>query len=250
MIHKLRSFAKTKIKAGQKIGDRMKVSVVIPAYNEETLIGGTLIKYAEFLKSNFDEFELIAVNDGSTDKTLDEIKRCRCAKVVSYSQNRGKGYAVKRGILRATGDYIFFTDADGSYEPVNITRAISVIEKNRSAGVIGVRENRCQAYSRIRRFLSKGLSGVLKAFLTVDTADSQCGFKGFERKTAKQLFAMTRIFDFGFDFEVIYLSKILGKPLEVLPVTFVHRSDSRVRLLSDMLKILWDIFKIRKGKAF
>lgn len=228
----------------------MKVSVVIPAYNEQELIGKTLMRYGDFLKSHFAEFELIAVNDGSTDGTLDEIKKCRFAEVISYPQNRGKGYAVKRGVLRATGDYIFFTDADGAYAPDNISKAISVFEKEQASVVVGARKNRTQDYPFLRQMMSKGLSWLLKIILCLDISDSQCGFKGFERKIARQIFSMTTIYDFGFDLEVICLSKSLGKNFAVLPVRFVHRKGSRVRPFLDLWRILKDIFKIRHGKVF
>ena len=84
----------------------------------------------------------------------------------------------------------------------------------------------------------------------LDEEDSQCGFKGFDKSTAKRIFAMTEIFDFGFDFEVIYLSKILKRNLARLPVTFNHRNDSRVKIFKDFVRIMCDILKIRKRKVF
>ncbi len=232
------------------MGDDVKISVVVPAYNEEKTIKKTLIDYAEFLKKSFDEFELIAVNDGSTDHTLREITNAACAKVISYRQNRGKGYAVKRGILMATGDYIFFTDADCSYEPDNISRAVLIMEKGLAKGVVGVRKNRGIEYPLSRRILSGGLKKLLGMALKIDSADTQCGFKGFDKSTAKQLFSRIKIFDFGFDIEIIYLSKKLKIQLEKLPVTFSHRSESKVKPILTAWRILRDIFIIKSERKF
>ncbi len=226
----------------------MKVSVVIPAYNEEKTIKNTLISYAGFLKNSFDEFELIAVNDGSTDGTLREITSSDCAKVISYSQNRGKGYAVKRGVLMATGDYIFFTDADCSFAPDNIKHAVLIMEKGLAKGVVGIRENRDSEYSLSRRILSDGLKKLLGMTLKIDSSDSQCGFKGFDKRTAKYLFSRMKIFDFGFDIEIMYLAKKLRIQLEKFPVIFCHRSDSKVKPVLTAWRIFRDIFAIIKNE--
>lgn len=226
----------------------MKISVVIPAYNEEAVIGKTLTAYSDFLAENFDDFEIIAVNDGSTDRTGSIIRTFSGVTCISYSQNRGKGYAVKRGILRATGDYIFFTDADLSYAPENISRAISLFEKKLFSGVVGVRENLRRDYPVVRRVLSRAFARLVRLVLKVDLVDTQCGFKAFDKTTGKQIFSALRIFDFGFDFEVIYLSKIFGKRLAALPVSFNHRDASHVHLIADAGRALRDLFHIKRRK--
>lgn len=226
----------------------MKISVVIPAYNEETVIGKTLCVYSKFLDDNFDDFEIIAVDDGSSDKTKEIIQSFAGVVCISYPQNRGKGYAVKRGILRATGDYIFFTDADLSYGPENISRAISLLEGKSFAGVVGIRENLKRDYPAVRRALSIAFAKFAQRVLNINIADTQCGFKAFDKKTGRQIFSSLRIFDFGFDFEVIYLSKIFGKNLAQLPVSFAHRKDSRVHLVPDAFRILKDLFYIKRSR--
>jgi dolichyl-phosphate beta-glucosyltransferase len=226
----------------------MKISVVIPAYNEEGVILNTLNKYQMYLKSNFEEHEIIAVNDGSTDNTLKEIKKSDVT-VISYAKNQGKGYAVKRGMLRATGDYVFFTDADCSYSPQNITRALIVMQKTGASGVSGVRLKKNKEYPWYRILMSKILLILVRHTISNEIQDSQCGFKGFEKKTARQIFSCTQILDFGFDFEVFYLFKIFGKKIAAVPINFVHRKKSKVNLATDSIKIVKNVLKIRQRKA-
>ena len=223
----------------------MKVSVIIPAYNEEGTITRTLNIYKAFMSENFEDFEIIAVNDGSTDNTLKEIKAFKGVDLISYAKNKGKGYAVKRGVLKATGDYIFFTDADCSYSPQNVLRAVSIFSESSVAGVLGVRENRKRDYPLIRRAMSKGLEAIIRNVLTLNISDTQCGFKGFEKSAAKKVFSLSSIFDFGFDFEVIYLMNSFKKPVAVMPIEFDHRLGSKVNLFKDTVKILKDIFYVK-----
>ena len=225
----------------------MKISVVIPAYNEEELIEKTLIDYQKFLSENYSEFELILVDDGSSDKTLEVAKACKDVVCISYRQNRGKGYAVKRGFLRATGDYIFFTDADLSYSPQNISRAIQLFKTTNSSGVVGIRKDKKKDYTFFRRVVSDVFAKLVKFIISTSLADTQCGFKGFEKKTGKQIFSRSKIFDFGFDFEVIYLSQILGKSISAMPISFNHRKKTRIQPLRDGLRMVKDLIYLKRS---
>ncbi len=227
----------------------MKISVVIPAYNEESVIKETLNTYREFLSENYEDFELILVNDGSTDKTLEIAKSCKDVICLSYKNNRGKGYAVKRGFLRATGDYIFFTDADLSYAPCNISRAVELFSATHSAGVVGVRRRKASDYTFMRRIVSDTFARLVRRVISTSLPDTQCGFKGFEKSTGKQIFAQSQIFDFGFDFEVIYLSEALKKPLLAMPISFNHRIDTKIRFLRDGLGIVRDLIYIKRRRV-
>ncbi len=226
----------------------MKISVIIPAFNEEEIIGDTLKAYLDFLRKTFKDFELIAVNDGSFDETEKIVRSFKDVICISYPKNKGKGYAVKRGVLRATGDYIFFTDADLSYAPENILKALSVFRESRFSGVLGVRESLNRDYPLKRRITSRLFSAFVRIALPTDIPDTQCGFKAFDKKTGKQIFSMSQIFDFGFDFEVIYLCQRLEKNLAELPVSFIHRQKSHVNLVKDFLKALKSMAYIKRRK--
>ncbi|MBR5614549.1 MAG: glycosyltransferase [Clostridia bacterium] len=223
----------------------MKISLVIPAYNEQEILGRTIATYLKFLKQNFAEFELIVVDDGSKDKTADIIRsfpECIC---ISYKTNRGKGYAVKRGFLRATGDYIFFTDADLSYSPGNILRALSLFKQQNVCGVVGVRNNKRSGYPPLRRFFSVCFQKIVLQLLKTDIPDTQCGFKAFDKQTAKMIFSQSEICGFGFDFEIIYIARMMQKKLLPLPVTFIHRASSRINILSDSRKMLKSLLRLK-----
>ncbi len=225
----------------------MKISVIIPAYNEEKVIGEMLRAYGSFLSENFAEYEIIVVDDGSIDKTFAIAKTFKNVICISYRQNKGKGYAVKRGVLRATGDYIFFTDADLSYAPENISRAISVFRKTAVSGVVGIRDNMDKDYPFLRRIVSRIFARLVRFALSIDVEDTQCGFKGFEKAAGKQIFSRSQIFDFGFDFEVIYLSELLGKTIAAIPVSFKHRRATKVHMLRDGFGVLKDLIYIRRS---
>ncbi len=225
----------------------MKISVVIPAFNEEEVIQNTLTTYMEFLSKNFKNFELIAVNDGSVDNTESCIRSVKDVICISYLKNRGKGYAVKRGVLRAGGDYIFFTDADLSYRPENILRAIEILGKNKVGAIAGIREKQRCDYPFLRRVCSQAFSLFVRAALPTQLPDTQCGFKGFDKETGKRIFSMLRTVDFGFDFEVVYLLQLLDKPVFELPVSFVHRAKSHVSPARDFLRAVKNMHNIKRS---
>ena len=227
----------------------MKISIVIPAFNEEKVIATTIKAYQDFLSKRNVDFEIIVVNDGSGDSTEAIIHQFKDVICVSYNKNRGKGYAVKRGVLRATGDYIFFTDADLSYAPENVLKALFLFDKKTFSGVVGIRENLSRDYPFLRRIMSRAFATFARLVLPTDIPDTQCGFKGFDKKTGREIFSRLQTFDFSFDFEVIYLSHVLGKSLVGLPVSFAHRSATRVRPVRDFLKAVKSMIFIRRRKT-
>ncbi len=226
----------------------MRISLIIPAYNEQDIIENTIKSCLEFFKGLSLTCELIVVNDGSRDSTADIVSRFKDVVLVSYSPNRGKGYAVKRGILRATGDYIFFTDADLSYSPENIPRALSLFENPELCGVVGARCSRYKDYPFFRYLGSNFLKEIICRTLHIGLSDPQCGFKSFTKQTARALFSKSRICDFGFDMEILYLAQLDGLRFAELPVSFVHRVESRARFL-DSFRLIKDIFILKRRRG-
>ncbi len=223
---------------------KMKISLVIPAYNEEKNIQKTVLEYRKYLATRKEDFEIIVVNDGSTDRTLENIKAFNDVICVSYPQNRGKGYAVKRGVLRATGDYIFFTDADLSFSPCCIGVALERFSQSGANIVLGERSERRKGYPFLRRCASRTLNFLLRRMLNINVRDSQCGFKGFDKKTACEIFAEVECEGFGFDFEVLSLAEDRGKVCESIPLEFRHREGSKVNPVSVSFKMLGQIAEL------
>ncbi|HJT17780.1 MAG TPA: glycosyltransferase [Thermoanaerobaculia bacterium] len=220
------------------------LSIVIPAFNEEAVIGDTVAD----VQKHFRPDELIVVSDGSTDRT-DEIAANRGARVIRLPQNRGKGAAVRQGILDARGDVIAFIDADMPYRPENLERAIELVRTNAADLAIGARDlpesESDPSYPTRRKLAGRTLSLLIRVFLMRDITDTQCGLKAFRGDVARQLFSDSRIDGFGFDFEVLFLAHRRGLRIARVPVNLSHRHASRVRLVRDSLIMLRDLLRAR-----
>lgn len=222
----------------------MFLSVIIPVFNQEENIEKNLTLLQNCLLKDFESFEIIAVNDGSSDKSLEILKRLSFIQLISYPENRGKGYAIRRGVMAAKGKYIFFTDADLSYSPSYILCAIKLLNEDKSDAVLGVRRYIKEEYPMSRKLLSHVFSSFVKWLLKLETEDSQCGFKGFKKSLARNIFADLTIFRFGFDAEILLKAKELSLKLSFLPVHFTHFPSS-VRLLKDSREMLFSLFKLK-----
>lgn len=213
----------------------MKLSVIIPAFNEEKRIVKTLEEIREYLK-NFDS-EIIVVDDGSTDTTA-------IFSQISYPKNMGKGYAIKKGVERAAGDLILFIDADNA-TPI---REVEKLLKFDSDIVIGSRylpESHIEKKQPFFRILIGRLGNRLIGLLVVkNIKDTQCGFKLFKKNIAKELFSELQTYRFGFDIEILARAQKKGLKIVEVPVTWLHHEHSRVRPIRDAFKTLADLIKI------
>lgn len=226
----------------------MKISVVIPVYNEEKVIRSSLEVLENYLSKTFFDYEIIAVNDGSGDESLNILKSLNFIRLLSEDKNRGKGYAVKKGILSACGDYIFFTDADLSYSPEYIYRAALFMKQSKAECVFGKRCGLKKDYPFVRRTASKIFAKLSQKFLKLDISDPQCGFKGFSKQAANQIFSLVTNDGFAFDVEAAYAAKALNLSHKELEVRFFHKKNSRVNLFLDSAKMLLALFKIKKRR--
>ncbi len=233
----------------------MKVSVVIPVYNEEKRIKNTADILDGYLKSNFDDYEIVFSNDGSSDKTFQIAKELSAEndaiKAVGYDENKGKGGAVKHGILNSEGDFILFTDCDLAYGTDVIKSAYDLFVKTGADIVIGSRNlssDSYKGYTWLRKVTSKVYFKIIALVSGFKHSDSQCGFKCFSKKSAYDIFPECEITSFAFDLEALIKAQNKGYKIAELPVKIINHdnSDSKVHVVRDSIKMLGDIRKIKK----
>ena len=234
------------------------VSIVIPGYNEADHIHSTLECLSAFCRKHFSDYEIIFVDDGSTDQTwhiVDGYQDNPHLRAIRFSRNYGKGYAVRQGMLAATGQYRFFTDSDLPYDMECFLTGLNILKESSSDAVVGARNlpdsKDLAGLSRFRKLASILFSLLTNVFLKIQVKDSQCACKGFTAASAQQIFSKTRVNGFAFDVEIFLLAKKLGLKIKKIPVTLVNIRPSKVRLSRDPFRMLLDILKMslwqRKG---
>ncbi len=230
----------------------MKLSVIIPAYNEERRLPKTLKSVDEYLKRQDYQYEIIVVNDGSKDKTAEIVENLKSQianlKLIDRKENRGKGYSVKEGMLNAQGEYRIFMDADNSTSIDQIEKMWPWFEKGFDI-VIGSRDIKGAVLDPpqpfIRRFVGEVFKFIRMLICDLYTLhDTQCGFKCFTKRSAEAIFPKTRIERFAFDVEILLIAKKLGFKIKEIPVYWKNDLESKVKLKS-ALKMGLDLFKIR-----
>lgn len=227
------------------------LSLIIPMYNEEKILPDTLKALSDYMQKNFDDYEIIFSDDGSTDRSKEIVEDCNlpCVRIVSYEKNRGKGCAVRHGMLAARGDIRLFTDCDLAYG-TDIIRTL--YDKFTTSGydmILGSR-NLCadgyEGYTLMRRLASKTYIKVLCLLGGFKLSDSQCGFKAFSAEAAEKVFAECETDGFAFDFEAIMTAARMGFSIGEISVKIVNHRESKVHVLSDSLKMLGDLIAIRR----
>ena len=230
----------------------MKVSLVIPMYNEESIIAATLGTVSEYMRANFTDWEVVFSDDGSTDSCLAAVEAFpdEHIRAVTYEKNQGKGAAIRHGVLSAAGDVVIFTDCDLAYGLDVVKQAAGLFEANPDADiVIGSRnlsKDGYEGYTLLRRLASKAYIRCLAFAAGFKLSDSQCGFKGFRRETAQEIFSECEVNGFAFDFEVLIKAKNMGKKILEMPVKVINHRESKVSVLRDSVKMLKDVRKIKK----
>ena len=230
----------------------MGLSVIIPAYNERQRIPQTLDRVRAYLDSAGEVYEVIVADDGSTDRTVDYVQSVvdhwPQLRLVALPRNRGKGAAVRAGMLAATGELRLFSDADLSapIEELPLLRAriggrcqVAIASRAVPGSTIGVhqpgrREMMGRTYNRLVQLVA--LPGI---------HDTQCGFKLFTAEAAVACFEPMRTAGFGFDAEVLLRARRRGWEVAEVPVRWDHREDSRVSALRDSWGTLLDLLRLR-----
>ncbi|MBN2190390.1 MAG: glycosyltransferase family 2 protein [Candidatus Aureabacteria bacterium] len=230
----------------------MKISIIIPAYNEGNSIKSAIKVIDEFLKAGAENYEIIVVDDGSKDKSTQLVQQLagKNDKIILLKNgaNRGKGYSVKRGMLQATGDIRVFADADMSTPIETLTGMIEFV-KNGYDVVIGSRRTQGAVIEIRQNFLRENMGRVFNMLVRLIVlrgfSDTQCGFKLFTKKAAENIFKLQKFDNFVFDVEILYIAKKLGFKIIEAPVKWYNSTDSKVRPFRDSLSMFLDLFKIR-----
>lgn len=231
----------------------MELSIIIPAFNEEKRLGDTLESIKSFMDSKEFDYEVILVDDGSSDATSEIAKNTSLfkkgfLKILQNDGNRGKGYSVKRGVADSKGKYILFSDADLSTPISEFDKLMEGINKGADI-VIGSRSIKTSKIE-IRQPLYRQTMGrvfnlIIKCVLGEKFNDTQCGFKLFIGKAAKSLFDQLTVMGFAFDVEILFLARKNGFKVEERGVEWKNSSDSKVHPLRSSLEMLKDVLKIR-----
>ncbi len=234
----------------------MKLSIIIPAYNEADRIIHTLTATLAFLNQQNYRSELIEVSDGSTDHTRSVAEGFNAGghvylRVIEYHPNRGKGYAVRTGMLAGNGEMILFMDADYAVPIEEITKGINLIEagvdvaigsRSVSGAVVADHQN------FFRELSAKLYTLIQMTYLGIFYKDTQCGFKIFTRQAARQLFSQQKLNSVIFDPEILWLAKKAGFRAAEFPVVWRHVGNSRIQYdsLKKSIFVFQELFRIRK----
>lgn len=226
------------------------LSVVIPAYNEESRIIPTLRQVTDFLRSQPYTWEVVVADDGSTDGTavlVEEFARHHKNVSLLSLPHRGKGWAVKHGMLKSRGEYRFMCDADLSmpieqlplFLPPSTGYCDVALASREAPGARRVGE------PPLRHLMGRVYNLLVRLLLRLNLKDTQCGFKCFRGAVASELFSLQRLTGFGFDIEVLFLSRQRGLRICEVPIEWHYRPRSKVSPLRDILAMSWDILRVR-----
>lgn len=226
------------------------LSIIIPAHNEEFRLPRTLGQVFDFLEQQPYQSEVIIVENGSADRTLElahQFAALRPNLIVLHETQAGKGNAVRRGVLEAHGEYRFICDADLSmpiHELVKflppVLNGFDVIIASREApGAVRYNE---PAY---RHWGGRAINLAIRTLILPGLNDTQCGFKCFHAEAAQKLFSQQTLGGWSFDIEILYLARKKHMRIQEIPVQWYFDPDSKVRAVRDALRMLSDIFRIR-----
>lgn len=231
------------------MAERPAISIVIPVYNEERRLPQTLPPVLAYLARQPFPWEVVCVDDGSTDRTVEIVagmaRKCPELRLLRMP-HRGKGHAVRAGMLAARGARRFYSDADFSVPIADLNRFLPVLEEAEVA--IGSREApgaiRYQepAY---RHLMGRVYNALVRLLLLPGIQDTQCGFKGFREEVVEPLFSRQGMEGWGFDVELLYLARRAGYRIIEVPVHWTYGQHSRLRPMRDAWRMLCDVLRVR-----
>jgi dolichyl-phosphate beta-glucosyltransferase len=227
------------------------LTIIIPAYNEAGRLPETISKLESFASENGWVREVIIVDDGSRDETalLADIARRRnpLFRLVTYTANGGKGYAIRRGVMEAAGEAILISDADLS---TPLGEVLGLFEHWRSAEVVIGSRALDESLVRVRQAwyrqqMGKTYNRIMVALTGLPFRDTQCGFKLLTRSAARRIFQEATVDRFAWDVEMLVLACNMGYRVVEVPVQWFNAADSRVRVVRDSARMLLDTLRVR-----
>lgn len=234
-----------------------KLAVVIPAYNEEVRLGRTLERIRDYLTDQPYSWSVTVVSDGSTDRT-EQIAGEFAAQdehfaVIACRPNRGKGAAVREGMLEVEGELLLFSDADLAAPIEEVEKLLPAIEGGADVAIGSrpLKESRLEVRQPFyREWLGRASNMLVQALAVRGIRDTQCGFKLFKRDVARDVFSRCKLNGFSFDFEALMVARDLGYRVAEIPIRWAHQEGSKVVFWRDYPRALRDLIMLRlKGKA-
>ncbi len=228
------------------------ISLILPVYNEEKRIAASLKSIYHYLRSTGHTYEILIVDDGSTDRTLELIRFFssdkKVIKIIALNRNIGKGGAIREGVRQAKGHFIFFSDIDLSVPMTTIPLFLDKLETSYDVVI----SSRRQAGSTIkmhqhplRQSLGHGFTKMASFTLGLNATDLTCGFKGFTYNAAKLLFSKSKINRWAFDAEIIFLARIYKLRTVEVPIIWTNKKGTKVNLLKDIPQTFVDVLLLK-----
>lgn len=228
------------------------LSIILPAHNEEHRLPPSLEQLGHFLSAQPYSAEVIVVENGSQDRTYEVAcafaERLPALRVIRET-SRGKGLAVKRGMLEARGEYRIFCDVDFSmpveqinrFFPPALPKVDVTIASREAPGAVRYHE------PELRHFIGRGFNALVRLMALPGLQDTQCGFKCFRAEVARRVFPLQTIQGWTFDVEVLFIARLLGYQIVEVPIPWYYNAESKVRVLADSFHMFTDLVKIRRN---
>jgi glycosyltransferase involved in cell wall biosynthesis len=234
----------------------MTLSIIIPAYNEADRIVATLTQTLAYFEKQKLKTEIVVVSDGSSDSTEAVVKRFATGahitlRALAYQPNRGKGYAVRYGMLQARGEQVMFMDADYSVEIHEVEKGLALLARGYDIAIASrtLAGSVIEAHQNlVREFSARTYTLIQRLYLGLRYKDTQCGFKLFRRPAARDLFARQKLDSVIFDPEILWLALRHGYRIAEFPVKWRHVEDSRIQYDNwrKSLFVFQELFRIRR----
>jgi dolichyl-phosphate beta-glucosyltransferase len=232
------------------------LSLIVPVYNEAGRLEAPLAAVVQYLNQNFQRWEILYVDDGSTDTTFEILQKAAVQypelKTLRSPTNEGKGAAIRKGFGQAQGDILVFSDADFSTPIEECTRLLQLLRSGHDVviGSRGLPDSKVEVHqSWIRESMGKIFNFFIQSLLPLDFQDTQCGFKMFCKDAASILLPRMTIRGFAFDVELLVIAKLQGMKVAEIPVTWRNVKESKVHPIRSSLQMLKDLLKIRYQMA-